>query len=321
MGDQEAAWDTAWDETWAEAVASWKWHKVDGGWQMSGACPRCTHQISHEITIGTYTAADARTLQVAEASAPEPVTVECNCDGQHAGRPDDLHSGCGQRVNLLLRFESTEIVPITYGPATPSDVENEREAQLTASEPLSNVRAAATKWAETIGALTGLIGFGVVLKDPDDIADMLLLWKFFFGVFVLLAVIFAGRAIMLAALAGQGKPSDDFLFTGKRLKEKKLSEAKLAAEQLNYSRKSTVYALVCLILAVGITWFAPQETAEPKPPKVLVTFTSGAPVCGDLALSATGDLSVKTGDKPVVVSDGNVSSINVVTACPKSAEE
>lgn len=321
MGDQNAAWNTAWDEAWAKEVATWKWTKVDGAWKMSGRCPRCDHEISHEINIGTYIAADSRALRVDETPSPEPVTIECNCAGQHAGRPEDTHSGCGQRTNLLLQFESTEVVPITYGPATPGDIEAERKAQMTASEPLTNVRAAATKWAETIGALTGLIGFGAVLKDPDDIADMLLLWKFFFAVFVLLAVIFAGRAIMLAALAGQGKPSDNFLFTGKRLKEKDLSEARLAAEQLNYSRKSTIYALICLILAVGITWFAPQEASDPKPPKALITFTSGAPVCGDLALSAKGELEVKSGDTPLVVSDGNVSSVNVVAACPKSGDE
>ena len=158
MGDTNAAWDTAWDEAWAEEVASWEWTKVDGAWKMSGRCPRCDHEIDHEILIGTYIAAGSLSLRV-EESPPEPVTIECNCAGKHAGRPDDNHSGCGQRANLLLRFEPTKIVPVTYGPATPTDVETERKAQLTASEPLTNIRAAATKWAETIGALTGLIGF------------------------------------------------------------------------------------------------------------------------------------------------------------------
>lgn len=213
------------------------------------------------------------------------------------------------------------VTPIAYGPATPADIAAERKAQLAATESLANVRAAATKWAETIGAFTGLLGIGAVIKGRDDIADLEPLAQFFIGVFFLLALIFAGRAIMLAALAAQGKPADNFLFTGRRLEAKNLSDAKLAAEQLNYSRKATIYAVACVVVAVGITWFAPEEKADPKPPKALVTFTTGAPICGELALDDSGELAVTQAETPVAISDGNVASLNVVSACPEGSDD
>lgn len=216
---------------------------------------------------------------------------------------------------------SDGIVPIAYGPATPSDIEAERLAQLAATEALTNVRAAASKWAETIGTLTGLLGIGAVIKGRDDLADLEPLAQFFIAVFFLLALISAGRAIMLAALAAQGKPSDGFLFTGRRLKEKNLSDARLAAEQLNYSRKATIYAVGSLVVAVGITWFAPEEKSDPKPPNVLMSLDGQAPVCGELELTSAGALSVASAAGPVEIDDGNVSSLNVVSACPKEADD
>ena len=216
---------------------------------------------------------------------------------------------------------SEQITAIAYGPATPADIEAEHQAQLAATQSLENVRAAATKWAETIAAFTGLLGIGAVIKGRDDIADLEPIAQVLIAVFFLAALYFAGRAIMLAATAAQGEPTDNFFFTGRAIKAKNLADAKVAGQQLNESREVTIVAVIFLVVAVGITWFAPEEKADPKPPKALVTFTTGAPICGELALDESGEVAVTQAETPVAISDGNVSSVNVVSACPEGSDD
>lgn len=101
VAPESEAWDPAWDESWAKEVASWEWTKDGDGWKAAGTCPRCKHSMDHVIQSGTYVPADLREA-VADGPTEATVTVRCNCNETHEGRPEAVESGCGPSANLTL---------------------------------------------------------------------------------------------------------------------------------------------------------------------------------------------------------------------------
>ncbi|MBO0901803.1 transposase [Cellulomonas sp. zg-ZUI222] len=63
---------------------------------LVGPCPGCGHQIDRDITA-------AAGVGLVKGSAPERVSVACNCGRHHAGRAADARpAGCGAAGAIRL---------------------------------------------------------------------------------------------------------------------------------------------------------------------------------------------------------------------------
>jgi hypothetical protein len=209
----------------------------------------------------------------------------------------------------------TEIRPVDFGPATADDLRLDREADAVLEESLKTTRAAAADWAKALAALTGLLGIVALVKGREDVTQLVLAARVLVGLFLLAGLIFAIRAIMFAALAAEGTPTVWWVI-GNQLKERYRDERRLAAQQLLRSRTDAVAGIACLIVAVGIAWYGPAITPQPKSPKVLITFTDRGPLCGELTNTDHG-LAASDNGHDVSVRGGNVKTMSVVSACPK----
>jgi hypothetical protein len=92
MSDEQGA--TSWDDNtapdWLTQVDNWPWvhEAASRSWRKSGQCPRCHHRMDRVLALGTGPF-------FAEPSLPDEVSIACNCDHDHEGRPAG-ESGCGQ---------------------------------------------------------------------------------------------------------------------------------------------------------------------------------------------------------------------------------
>jgi hypothetical protein len=207
------------------------------------------------------------------------------------------------------------VKPVGYRPATDEDLELDTKARTLLDESLKNIRLAAADWAKTITAITGILGAVTLVKGPEDISDLVLVAKVLVGLFVAAGLVFALSAIVSAAYASEGTPERGWAI-GKELLRRYSDERDRATAQLLRSRHHAVAAAACLIVAVGIAWYSPTETAAPKPAKVLVVFSDRAPICGELSNDSSGLAATVKGEN-VSIHSGNVRSLNVVSACPK----
>jgi hypothetical protein len=107
MADQavELPWDGAKSPEWQRAVDSWRWASLGGGdWGKSGACPRCSHQISvtkEGGVVATIDMTEVTQLELLVKAEEGPIIAEdssgtplffarCDCGEKHprpASRP------------------------------------------------------------------------------------------------------------------------------------------------------------------------------------------------------------------------------------------
>lgn len=93
---------------WREAVLAWGWQRRGDYWTVEGDCPRCGDVMSDEVRARTTVVLGmARTSDHMRPDPVPPVTevvLECNCTGDHAGRPEQVTAGCGFSVVIGVRF-------------------------------------------------------------------------------------------------------------------------------------------------------------------------------------------------------------------------
>lgn len=211
-----------------------------------------------------------------------------------------------------------EIKPVSFGPATPEEIALDAEAQQLLDASLKRIRASAADWAKTIASLTGILGVVGLIKGREDVTELVIQAQVLIGLFLAAGLIMAAYSILLAALAAEGSPTTWWV-VGQKLKDHSRDERELAARQLLRSRTQAVGAAICLVIAVGIAWYSPEEEPAPKPAKVVVTFSDRGPLCGELAGTAQG-LAVASGSGQVTIGGGNVKTLNVVSSCPESPQ-
>jgi hypothetical protein len=79
---------------------------------VTGTCPHCTDDVNFSEVLDAVTGESVGTLgwrKVPPAQADEdyvPLTVSCACTGQHAGRPADVHYGCGINFRVDVRRDA-----------------------------------------------------------------------------------------------------------------------------------------------------------------------------------------------------------------------
>jgi hypothetical protein len=190
------------------------------------------------------------------------------------------------------------------------------EEQFTA---LARVRAAAEKWAGTIGALTGIFTIAAFVKGNDEIAELTQPTQYAVVITVAAALLCAFLAIYFAALAAQGvpvyfsadeNPANDPVAYWEHYQD----EVRKAAKQLRLSRFLVIPATLLLAIAVGIMWFGPTEQTI-SATNALVTQKTGTVVCGEL-VGGNETLKIKTGPTSSPVELVNVAALDVIAACP-----
>jgi hypothetical protein len=175
---------------------------------------------------------------------------------------------------------------------------------------LSDIHAAAEKWAGTISSLVGIFGIAGLIKGRDEIDKLSENTKLAVAILVGIALLLAFIAIYKAAKAAQGVTSE--VTTVAEFREKYEQAAKDAANNLNWSRRLVIPATLSLAVAVGVTWFGPAKDAEEKA-AVVVVAKGGAASCGNL-VDQGGSLSLETDTGVTPIRDAV--SVTPVDACP-----
>ena len=144
---------------------------------------------------------------------------------------------------------------------TPEMRDADNWAEQLIAEQLPRTRALAAQWAATLGGLTALFGAGMVI-DADDAVRALHPegWAIAYGILTAAALVAAATAILLAALAAQGSvvtiPPD--ITERLELRQRLVADAR---RNVQWSRRSAALAVILLIGAFGVRWYAPQESS------------------------------------------------------------
>lgn len=146
-------------------------------------------------------------------------------------------------------------------PVSNEDREWQARAARLVVESLDNIRVVAGRWAATIGSLTGVLGLAALVGGPRSVDHLDGVWRVLTGVVVLLAIVAAGWATWSAAGAAQGRVGTT-LSTYARLRDHVRDEEARARRLLNRSKAFSMVALAALIVALGISWFAPRDHDE-----------------------------------------------------------
>jgi hypothetical protein len=187
------------------------------------------------------------------------------------------------------------------GVATAEQRRLQAEADELARTALARTRAAADGWFKALGSVTALFGLATLFKGPETVNGFAPEIKLAVGVLFMLALVAALAAIVLAALASHGT-----IGQGARGYEEQAEISKqelgTAVSRLGASRGVALIAVVPLLVALGVAWFAPR-TAEKR---VLLTRADGTTLC----LPSGTPL-------PLSVSLEGITAVELVRACPK----
>jgi hypothetical protein len=200
----------------------------------------------------------------------------------------------------------------------PDDARWEDEATEEHHKGLVTIRASATKWGESIGALLGVFALVAFVKGPESFTDVSGTEAEAAALLVVAAAALAAAAVLLAALAAQGIPENVRLLDGWALRTLTAARTRSAAKQLGWSRVLAVCAAMLVLFAVGMTWLAAlreRDEAEPAAQRaLLINAAGGEVVCGTLTITA-GRLTVtpKTGKPRDVAAP---SQLSVIERCP-----
>jgi hypothetical protein len=141
-------------------------------------------------------------------------------------------------------------------PVSSEDREWQARAQQLTLNSLYDIRAVAGRWAATIGSLTGILSLVALVAGPRAVNQLPLGWRIAAGVLVLVAIVSAAWATWSAADASQGRILTT-LSTYAHIRDDFRSEEERARELLGRAKALVVVAMTALILAVGVSWFAP----------------------------------------------------------------
>jgi hypothetical protein len=141
--------------------------------------------------------------------------------------------------------------------ATAAEIDMQLRAEQEAREALPATRSTAEKWGATIAAIFTAIGVASVLQGREAIQRLLGAWEPVAGAVGLGALLLALVAIGFAAIAAQGTPRKAAL-TGFELRDYEITEAAKARGRLRASRILTGIAVLMVIGALAVLWYAPD---------------------------------------------------------------
>ncbi|MFF8911650.1 hypothetical protein [Streptomyces olivaceoviridis] len=205
-------------------------------------------------------------------------------------------------------------------PPTPTDLtERDRFAAL-AEASLPTVRASAEAWRNGLAAFVTLVTTGVVIKGRDTTAQLTLGWRIAVTLLIGGGIAFclAGLWQALAAQAGTHEGTVTLADIHRRhasVAAYQIALADAAAARLRRGRAIVAVALVCLLLGIVATWWAPEAGQDPA---AYVTVThDGTSACGTLVSADGGSVRIRVAGtaEAVVVPMKRVTDLRVVSRC------
>jgi len=315
----EFPWEDGPAEVRPGSLQGWVGQAVSGILDLSGPCPRCTHDSTfsvHKTAIVVTASAAPDILGTDGQDAFNAATLlMCQCGQPHAHPKKLTITGCG-----------------AYWVARPTKVANEnryglepvKEPKLVAAARLvgkesvttqAGLRTLAEKWIPGIAAIVGVLGLAGLVVSKDAVDGLSQEWRTVAFVLVAMAVVAAVIATVLVYRAAFGWPATVPLGTDAEVLEaaEKLSGDNAAiVKRLRSAVGWSVAAVVALLGALGIFWLQPDSTRPTK-----VTFTendSETTACGKITKISNGALHIS-------VTDGAVTTVQVAPLTIVSALE
>jgi len=221
---------------------------------LVGSCPACEHEMDKVIRRRLP---DDPDRSARNGTDTLDVLVYCNCSTVHPNRPAD-RTGCGSYGWLRVTTSAAEPNVTKTWTAIPEDLRWELEAEQLYAGRLDDMRATAQKWTAAITSLTGVFSIVALIKGPETIAKVLEPWRGIVYGFVIAAVLLALVAIALAAAAAGGTPRVARL-SGREADTWTGWQAAAGKHELLYSRRGAIAAVLAMLTAIALTWFAPSS--------------------------------------------------------------
>ncbi|GLY92937.1 hypothetical protein Acsp02_01930 [Actinoplanes sp. NBRC 103695] len=261
-------------------LARWGGQRSGSTLRLAGPCPACGRDTT-AVVSGSIDG-----LETLDSSAPESLTVSIACS-----------AGCGRRWTAMAEIDADGRARLV--PSADTRLEAAAEAWRVAdTEQESRLRTAAEKWIAGIAALLGILTVAGLGLAAEPMRKLALGGRIAVAVVVAVAVIAAGRAIVLAYRAAYGWPVSRSGEDDAALLEWDAARRKLPgriAGRLRRAATSAGVALGALVVAAAMTWFLPA--AKPPAPLVRATMRDDTTVCGTLlATSTDGSLRLRRAD-------------------------
>jgi hypothetical protein len=133
--------------------------------EVTGRCPRCTHQISMNLGAQEAVIALAR-----DARTSASYLMKCNCVQGHPDGPDGVF-GCGAQGGIEV-VEVGDAFEVRYKLIPPEQRGIEDWVDDAIAHRLTKTRTWAQQWMALLTAITGLVSFGAVLDAAGDLGAL-----------------------------------------------------------------------------------------------------------------------------------------------------
>jgi hypothetical protein len=205
-------------------------------------------------------------------------------------------------------------------PPTPTDLtERDRFSEL-AEASLPAVRANAEAWRNGLVAFVTLVTASAVIKGRDTTAHLTMGWRIAVTLLIGggIALSLAGLWQALAAQAGTREGTVTLADIHRRhasVAAYQIALADAAAARLRRGRTIVAAALVCFLLGITATWWAPA--AGPHPAAYVKVTHDGTSTCGTLKSADGGNVRIQVAGtaKAVAVPMEKVTNLLVVARC------
>lgn len=200
---------------------------------------------------------------------------------------------------------------------TPSDATAEEAARVEAylDGVLESTRKAADSWKTGVGGLLALATALLFLKGPDSIVKIDQGWARVIAAMAVLALLVtvAGEWQLMAAAYGDPKhiaAAEIERLGGMLGLRMKLAED--AYRALNLGRVLALIGLSFFVVATLLYWFAPSASSAKTYLKIVRS--EGDPLCGEIADTTSGSISIKAGGVTSTVPFGSITAITLHTS-------
>lgn len=182
--------------------------------------------------------------------------------------------------------------PVSGGAGTPAQLAESTALLSARSQELANVRAAAAKWQAGLAGIAGGITLFSIVKARTDITGLSSPWPWIVGVALALGLAASTLGAVAALRAAYGMPT--LLKTGTTpLYTADHRSALRARTDLRTAIVLTLVSLATFAAALGMVWFAPEQSSDPH---LKVVPLSGESACGTVVSVNGTTLTLKTSD-------------------------
>jgi hypothetical protein len=233
------------------------------------------------------------------------ITVaKCACTHNHVP-PTDGTLGCGSEWLLQVSFDPRDREKTTLA-VVPRDEASRvwaaaDDAASHVPTSLADAQGTAMNWAAALTAVLTLLGVGGLLANRTSVQTLDVFWQVMFGVFAFGAV--AANAVMLyqSNFASYGSLNIDDALKASDPDVADLDplvDAEVAVRRLQIAFRSTAWAVVCALIAIGILLFASSAPPAASPPTSKITYktngVSTTTACGTVLFSTPSEAGAPT---------------------------